>query len=76
MTSPRRQQQVTEPATLTTYMSSSPRITPVDWKLRCETLQFEHRLELDRIRVHYEHELKDKLTGKETRKKNNMNQNK
>jgi len=63
MTSPRRQQ-VSELKTATTYMSTSPRITPIDWKLRCEKLQFEHQLELERIRLHYEHELRDKVTGK------------
>jgi hypothetical protein len=64
MTTPRRQQQVTELETATTHMSMSPRTTPIDWKLRCETLQFEHQLELERIRLHYEHELRDKVTGK------------
>lgn len=73
MTSPRRQQQMTEPTTSTTYMSSSPRITPTDWKLRCETLQFEHRLEIDRLRLHYEHELKDRMIGKEKTKYNQNN---
>jgi hypothetical protein len=55
---------VCERETATTYMSISSRITPIDWKLRCETLQFEHQLELERIRLHYEHELKEKVTGK------------
>jgi hypothetical protein len=64
MTSPRRQQQVSQLETATTHMSMSPRITPIDWKLRYETSQFEHKLELERIRLHYEHELKDKVTGK------------
>ncbi len=64
MTTPRRQQQVTELETATTRMSMSPGTTPIDWKLRCETLQFEHQLELERIRLHYEHELRDKVTGK------------
>ena len=63
-TSPRRrQQELPELETTTTYMSASPRITAVDWKLRCETVQFEHQLELERIRLHYEHELKEKVTG-------------
>jgi hypothetical protein len=64
MTSPRRQQQIPELETATTYMSVSPRTTPIDWKHRCELLQFEHQLELERIHLHYEHELKDKVTGK------------
>jgi hypothetical protein len=63
MTSPRRQQ-VSELETATTYMSVSPRIIPIDWKLRCEKLQFEHKLELERIHLHYEHELREKVTGK------------
>ncbi len=64
MISLHRQQQVSERETATTYMSISPRITPIDWKLRCETLQYEHQLELERIRLHYEHELKEKVIGK------------
>jgi hypothetical protein len=64
MTAPRRQQkQVPELEIATPYMSS-PRITPTDWKLRYETVKFEHQLEIERIRIHYEHELKEKVTGK------------
>jgi hypothetical protein len=67
MTSPRRQQRQPTPEleTATSYMSGSPRITPIDWKHRCETIQFEHQLELERIRLHYEHELKEKVAGRE-----------
>ena len=36
-----------------------------DWKRRCEELQFEHQLDLERIRVHYDHELKEKVTGED-----------
>ena len=64
MTSPRRQQQGSELETTPRRMAMSPRTTPTDWKLRYETLQFEHQLELERIRLHYEHELKDKVMGK------------
>jgi hypothetical protein len=65
MISPRRQQhQGTELETATTRMSTSPRITPIDWKLRYDTLQFEHKIELERLKLQYEHELKDKVTGK------------
>jgi hypothetical protein len=42
---------------------SSPRILQTDWKLRCETLQFEHKVELERLRLHYEHELHEKVVG-------------
>ena len=63
MTSPRRQQ-VPELETATTYMPVSSQTTPIDWRLRCDTLQFEHQLELERIRLHYEHELKEKIAGK------------
>ncbi len=42
-------------------MTKSPE---VDWKKRCEQLQFEHQLELERVRLHYDHELKEKVTGK------------
>ncbi|CAF0901957.1 unnamed protein product [Rotaria sordida] len=62
MTSPCRQQQMPQFETATKNMSISPRTTPIDWKLRCETLQFEHEVELERIRLHYEHELKEKIT--------------
>lgn len=48
-------------------MSMSPRITPVDWKLRYETAQYEHKHEIERLRLHYEHELKDKVIGKSYR---------
>jgi hypothetical protein len=65
MTLPRRQQQqVPELETAATFMSKSPRTTPIDWKLRYETQQFEHQIELERVRLHYEHELKDKVIGK------------
>ncbi|CAF3994942.1 unnamed protein product, partial [Rotaria sp. Silwood2] len=57
MTSPHQQSQVPEVAT--TNMTESPE---TDWKLRYEQLQFEHQLELERIRLHYDHELKEKLT--------------
>mgnify|MGYP006996225423 FL=1 len=63
MTSPRRQQQAPELETAAMFMSMSPRTTPIDWKGRCETLQFEHQLELELCRLHYEHELRDKVTG-------------
>ncbi len=53
------QQQV--PQSETTTMNQSPTI---DWKQRCEQLQFEHQLELERIRLHYDHELKEKAAGK------------
>jgi hypothetical protein len=36
----------------------------VDWKKRYDELQTEHQLALERIRLHYDHELKEKLTGK------------
>jgi hypothetical protein len=54
-----QQQQVPELEIPT--MTKSPEI---DWKQRCEQLQFEHQLELERIRLHYDHELKEKVTGK------------
>ena len=41
-------------------MNPSPE---VDWKQRCEQLQYEHQLELERIRLHYDQELKEKVTG-------------
>ena len=64
MTSPRRQKQVSELETAATNMSSSPRIAPTDWKLRFDNLKYEQQLELERLRSHYEHELKEKLIGK------------
>ena len=67
MTSPRRQhrQPTPELEAATSSMSASPRSPSTDWKLRCETLQFEHQLELERIRLHYEHELKEKVAGRD-----------
>ena len=59
ITSPRRRQQRLE----TAKMSMSPRITPIDWKLRYETVQYDHKVEMDQLRLHYERELKDKVTG-------------
>jgi hypothetical protein len=56
-----------------TIQMSSPRIIPTDWKLRFETLQFEHKGELERIRLHYEHELKEKVIGKLNKKYRNIN---
>ena len=35
----------------------------IDWKQRYEQSQNEHQLELERIRLHYEHELREKVTG-------------
>ncbi|CAF3013406.1 unnamed protein product [Rotaria socialis] len=43
----------------TAKMTVSPEI---DWRKRYEQLQFEHQLEIERIRLHYDHELKEKLT--------------
>ncbi len=60
MTSSPLQQQVPKLETIT--MIKSPEI---DWKQRCEQLQFEHQLELERIRLHYDHELKEKVNGKD-----------
>ncbi|CAF0769736.1 unnamed protein product [Rotaria sordida] len=57
MTSPNQQSQI--PEIETTNMTVSPE---TDWKKRFEQLQFEHQLELERIRLHYDHELKEKLT--------------
>ena len=47
-------------------MTKSPETitTTIDWKQRCEQLQVEHQLDLERIRLHYDHELKDKVMGK------------
>jgi hypothetical protein len=53
-----QQQQVPELGIST--MTKSPEI---DWKQRYEQLQLEHQLELERIRLHYDHELKEKVTG-------------
>lgn len=47
-------------STVEEQMTKSPQ---VDWKQRCEQLQFEHQLELERIRLHYDQELKDKVAG-------------
>jgi hypothetical protein len=48
----------------TTSILVSPETNKIDWKQRCEQLQFEHQLDLERIRLHYDHELKEKVTGK------------
>ena len=40
----------------------------VNWKQRYEQLHFEQQLELERIRLHYDRELKEKLNGKRCRK--------
>lgn len=40
-----------------------------DWKQRCEELQYQHQLDLERIRLHYDHELKEKVNGKNNNKK-------
>jgi hypothetical protein len=51
----------------TPTMTVSPEI---DWKQRCEQLKFEHKLELERIHLHYDHELKEKVAGKYLQKSN------
>ena len=63
--SPHRQQNSRTPEfdRTTTSMFASPRITPTDWKLRYDNLQYEHQLELERLRLHYEHQLREKVTG-------------
>lgn len=58
MTSPDQQSQVTELDK--THMSVPHEI---DWKQRYEQLQSERQLEIERIRLHYDQELKEKLTG-------------
>ena len=45
-------------------MMGSSEVTDVDWKQRCEQLQFKHQLDLERIRLCYDHELREKVTGK------------
>jgi len=42
----------------------------IDWKQRCEQLKFEHQLELERIHLQYDHELKEKVAGKYLQKSN------
>lgn len=72
MTSPRRQRNQLTPEleAATTFMSASPRIiTPVDWKSRYEALEFDHRLQIERVRLHYEHELREKVAGKQRKTK-------
>ena len=66
MTSPRRQRNQLTPELEagTTFMSASPRATPIDWKSRYENLQFQHQLDIERVRLHYEHELREKVAGK------------
>jgi hypothetical protein len=56
-----QQQQQQVPELETANMTNTPEI---DWKQRCEQLQFEHQLEIERIRLHYDHELKEKAAGK------------
>ncbi|CAF1036925.1 unnamed protein product [Rotaria sp. Silwood1] len=56
MTSPHQQSQVPEIETI-----NMAALTETDWQQRYEQLQFEHQLELERIRLHYDHELKEKL---------------
>ena len=56
-----QQQQQQVPIQETIKMNES---SEIDWKQRCEQLQFEHKLELERIRMHYDHELKEKVAGK------------
>ena len=53
------QQQVPEIETVSMTATSE-----INWKQRCEQLQFEHQIELERIRLHYDHELKEKVAGK------------
>lgn len=48
--------------TVTMTVTEDPMET--DWKKRCEELQYQHELDLERIRLHYDHELKEKVTGK------------
>ena len=61
---PRQQQnKMTEFETTITYLPESQRTTPVDWKQRCENIQFHHQLELERTRLHYENQLQQKITG-------------
>lgn len=64
ITSRRRQQQVPELEIATIHMSVSAQTTSIDWRLRYETLEYDHQIELERVRLHYEHELKEKVAGK------------
>lgn len=46
-------------------MTLSAELSDIDWKQRCDQLEFDHQLDLERIRLHYDHELKEKVAGKE-----------
>ena len=46
-------------------MTLAAKLSDIDWKQRCDQLEFEHQLDLERIRLHYDHELKEKVAGKE-----------
>lgn len=49
----------------TVTMTVSADTSDTDWRKRCEELEFEHQLDLERIRLHYDHELKEKVSGKD-----------
>lgn len=58
MTSPKQQSYVPDLETASNII-----LPGIDWKHRYEQLNFEHQIELERIRLHYDLELKDKLNG-------------
>jgi hypothetical protein len=60
MSSPCQQAQI---ESATKHSSISPGATAIDWKLRFEASQYEHQRELERIHLHYERQLKEKITG-------------
>ena len=45
-------------------MTVSAELNTLDWKERCEQLEYEHQLDLERVRLHYDRELKEKVIGK------------
>jgi len=63
MSSPCQQRQEAQIESAIKHLSMSPDATPIDWKLRFEISQYEHQRELERIHLHYERQLKEKITG-------------
>ncbi|CAF1404730.1 unnamed protein product [Adineta steineri] len=71
---PCRRQEISPIESTLTHMSITLSTTPTDWKLRYETLQNQHQLELERVRHHYEHQLKEKVTEIRTQLKHEYEQ--
>lgn len=57
------QQELPEVEQTILTMTVSAELNTLDWKERYEQLQYDYKMEIERIRLHYDRELKEKVNG-------------